>query len=210
MRLLLIRQGQSVGNAEGRLQGHLDIPLSERGRQESERLAERLSRLSIDALYASPLSRARQTAELVAARTGLELIERPALMERDVGALAGLTREEIVARFPEYEQIRTTGEPPVAIAGYELDETFGRRVRLGLEEIIGGHAGQTVVALTHGGVIASFCRETLELPHTRPGPFALSNTGVSIFDVRDGDDGPSWRPRVHLITLNDTCHLDGL
>ena len=100
MRLLLIRHGESIANAEGRLQGHLDIPLSDRGRRQAERLAERLAVLSVKALYTSPLLRAKGTAEIMSERLGLAIEQRAALMERNVGELEGLTREEIIARFP--------------------------------------------------------------------------------------------------------------
>ena len=210
MRLLLIRHGESTANAEGRLQGHLDIPLNDRGRLESDLLAERLSRLTIDALYTSPLSRARDTAETVANRLGLDVVERPALMERDVGELAGLTREEIRARYPEYVRARAAGDSNVTVAGYESDDELAQRVMRVLEEIVGEHPGQTVAVITHGGVIAVACRQTLQMPVARPGPFAVSNAGITTFDMR-GEDPDAWgRPRAQLVTLNDTCHLDGM
>ena len=209
MRLLLIRHGESTANAEHRLQGHLDIPLNDRGRRESDLLAERLSRLTIDALYSSPLSRARETAETVAKRVGLDVIERPALMERDVGELAGLTREEIRARYPEYVRARAAGDSNVTVAGYESDDDLAQRVMRVLEETVGDHPRQTVAVVTHGGVIAVVCRQTLQMPVARPGPFAVSNVGITTFDMREGDSDPWVRPRMQLVTLNDTCHLDG-
>ena len=209
MRLLLIRHGESTANADGRLQGHLDIPLSDRGRRESDQLAERLSRLTIDALYTSTLSRARETAETVAKRLGLDVVERPALMERDVGELAGLTREEIRARYPQYARARAAGDANVTVAGYESDDDLAQRVTRVLEEIVEDHPRQTVAVITHGGVIAVACRQTLQMPVARPGPFAVSNVGITTFDMREGDSDPWVRPRMQLVTLNDTCHLDG-
>jgi broad specificity phosphatase PhoE len=210
MRLLLIRHGESTANADGRLQGHLDIPLSDRGRRESDLLAERLSRLTIDALYTSTLSRARETAETVANRLGLDVVERPALMERDVGELAGLTRDEIRARYPEYIRARTAGAANVTVAGYESDDDLAQRVMRVLEEIVGDHPRQTVAVVTHGGVIAVACRQTLQMPVARPGPFVVSNAGITTFDMREEDSDPWVRPRAQIVTLNDTCHLDGL
>ena len=209
MRLLLIRHGETSANAEGRLQGHLDVRLSERGRRQSEVLAERLATLSIDALYTSPLLRARETADIVAARAGVAPVERPALMERNVGELAGMTRAEIIARYPRYAPARAEVRR-VDVPGFEQDEDFTGRAMRELNRIIESHAGQTVAAVTHGGVIFTFCRQTLGLPIVRPGPFAVDNASVTIFDAVDGDAGPFPRPRIQLITLNDTCHLDGL
>ncbi|MEX0785755.1 MAG: histidine phosphatase family protein [Dehalococcoidia bacterium] len=210
MRLLLIRHAQSSANAERRLQGHLDVPLSERGLRESALLAERLAQQAIDVLYTSPLQRARQTAEVVAARLGLDLVERPALIERDVGELAGLTRDEIMERYPHYVPQRLDTRPEIDVPGFENDAEFRQRVLAVLHEIIERHTEGTVAVVTHGGVIGAFCRETLQMPPNRPAPFAIGNTSVSSFDVRDGGFDESFRPRIQLIALNDTCHLDAL
>jgi broad specificity phosphatase PhoE len=203
MRLLLIRHGESLANAEGRLQGHLDIPLSDRGRRQAERLGERLAPLGVDALYTSPLRRANESAEIIGVRLGLTLAERAALMERNVGELEGLTREEIIARFPHYMPARTETRR-VEISGFEQDAEFAQRVMQGLTTIIEAHSQQTVAVLTHGGVIFSFCRQTLQMPTVRPGPFAIDNGSITTFDIVRGD-----APRSTLVTLNDTCHLRG-
>jgi probable phosphoglycerate mutase len=204
MKLVLIRHGESLANAEGRLQGHLDIPLSDRGRRQAERLGERLASLGVGALYTSTLLRAKETAEMVATRLGLTLEERAALMERNVGELEGLTREEIIARFPHYIPARTETRR-VEIQGFEQDAEFAQRVLHGLTMIIEAHPQQTVAVLTHGGVIFSFCRQTLQMPTVRPGPFAIDNGSITTFDIVRGD-----APRSTLVTLNDTCHLHGL
>lgn len=117
MRLLLIRHGESSANAEGRLQGRLDSPLSDRGRQQSALLAERLAPLAVVALYTSTLLRARQTAEILANQLGLAIAGRPALMERDMGELPGLTADEARSRFIEAARARVEGRP-TGIAGF--------------------------------------------------------------------------------------------
>ena len=210
MRLLLIRHGETSANAEGRLQGHLDISMSERGRRQSEQLAERLSRLSFDAIYSSPLKRARETADIIADRNGLTPVDRPALMERDVGDLAGLTRAEIIERHPHYVRARMEARDDVGVAGFERDAAFARRVLDGVGTIIEAHPSESIVVVSHGGVIAAFLRETLNMPITRPGAFAVSNASITTFDVREEQREPRVRPRVLLVSLNDTCHLDGI
>lgn len=208
MRLLLIRHGESSANAEGRLQGRLDFSLSERGRRESERLADRLAQLSIAALYASPLRRARETADIAAQGLRLEIFARDDLMERDVGAMTGLTREEIIAQFPQYARARIDVRE-VEIDGFELDEPFAHRVAGVMAEIIRGHPNETVAVVTHGGVIGSYLRQSFAMPLSRRGPFAIDNASITTFEVADGEStGP--RARVQVIGLNDTCHLDGL
>ena len=207
MRLLLIRHGESSANAEGRLQGRLDSPLSERGRQQSGLLAERLAPLAAVALYTSTLLRARQTAEILGEQLGLAVAGRPALMERDMGELAGLTADEARARFSAAAHARVEGRP-TGIVGFEEDEPFAQRVRDAMRAIVGAHDDGAVAVITHGGVIGSFLRQTLEMPLSRRGPFAIDNASVTILDVRHAQD--SARQHIQLIGLNDTCHLDGL
>ncbi|MGB2713739.1 MAG: histidine phosphatase family protein [Vicinamibacterales bacterium] len=210
MRLLLIRHGESSGNAEARLQGHLDYPLSERGRQESERLAERLASDRIDVLLTSPLLRARETADVIARRIDLPLSEHDVLKERDVGEAAGLTRQEIIARFPDFVQARTEGRTDLNIPGWESDAAFGQRVEQALKLLTNGHDAKTVAAVTHGGMVAQICRVVLRMPIVRPGPFMTTNTGITVLDVQDGEFDTFRMPRIRLVTLNDICHLDGL
>ena len=210
MLLLLVRHGETVSNAEGRLQGHLDVPLSEQGRRESELLAERLAQHSIDALYTSTLSRARETAAIVAERLGLPAIERAGLMERDLGDLAGLTLEEIRTRYPEYVRARAEGRTDIDVPGWEQQETFTLRVSSVLEEIIASHPERTVAVITHGGVIGTFCRGLLGVTRGLPGIFRLANGSITTVDVLDSGGEIGSRARLQLVSLNDTCHLDGM
>src|SRR3989304_8489878 len=106
MRLLLLRHGESIGNAEWRLQGQLDYPLSPQGAAQARRLAEALRVYAPQALYASPVRRALETAQVVGEALGLELQIAPGVAEYDFGELAGLTREEILERAPELEGLR--------------------------------------------------------------------------------------------------------
>ena len=129
-------------------------------------------------------------------------------MERDVGKATGLTGEEIRTHFPQFVEARAEGRLHEVIQGWESDDAIIRRVESGLDEIIRAYAGQTAAVVTHGGVIGTFCRRTLGLPWSRPAPFVVSNTGVTMFEIHDGEP-PLARPRTQLVTLNDTCHLNG-
>jgi len=207
-RLIVIRHAQSLANAEGRIQGHLDFALSELGRRQSERLAARLAAAGVDALYTSPLKRARETADVLAARLGLTVEDVLALRERDVGELAGLNRAELLARFPQY------GRPGadvsrIKVEGFEQDAELTERVTSTFRRIISAHEGGTVAVVTHGGVIGTVFRWALGLPRLRPARFTIDNASLTIFNVRDLDaDGA--HPQAQLITLNDTCHLDAV
>src|SRR5262245_35813051 len=105
MEILFVRHGESTGNAEGRMQGGQDYALSERGREQARRLARWLNANAVrwDAAYCSPLLRARETAALLVELTGHAAPElEPDLAELGAGTLEGLTRAEIVERFPSF------------------------------------------------------------------------------------------------------------
>ena len=135
--LILVRHGETDWNAAGRLQGHTDRPLNEYGRSQAQALADRLAGDGIDAVYASDLARARETADIVAARLGLPVAVDTDLRERDWGNWEGLTAAE-------RERVDLDGE--TAAAHRE------RTLRV-LYSIAGRHAGERVVVVTHGGSI---------------------------------------------------------
>ncbi len=150
-RLLLLRHGQSTWNAELRWQGAADPPLSERGVAQAEAVVVALGDTGFTAVVSSPLVRARQTAEIVADGLGLGPVETEArLRERDVGEWSGLTTDEIETRWPGLLDEWRAGRLD-AIPGGEGDITA--RVLEGLDRVIALHPGDTVLVVTHGGVI---------------------------------------------------------
>jgi broad specificity phosphatase PhoE len=201
MKLHLIRHGETASNAEGRVQGHLDVPLSDRGVREADLLAERLAGMNIAALYASPLKRARSTADAVSACLALELQERDFLMERDVGELSGLTGEEIGEKFPAWRKRRYLVNAAEVVPGYERDEVFHERVIPNMLGLVEDHAEQDIVVVTHGGVIGAFSRHVLGITIRRS--IEISNASITTYRFPENTDGGQ------LISLNDTCHLNG-
>jgi broad specificity phosphatase PhoE len=149
--LLLARHGESDWNLAKRWQGFADRPLTGRGRQQAEELADRLEGTELDAVYSSDLQRARDTAEVVARRRGLTVSTTPDLREVDVGEWSGLTRAEAEARFPEaYARWLQGGE------GWEEGETYEQlaaRVLNATERIAAAHDGSRVLVVAHGGTI---------------------------------------------------------
>ena len=123
-RITLVRHGESVGNAENRLQGHADYPLSERGRAQALALAQRwkAEAITFDHVIASPLSRALETGQIIAAALGIANPETdPLWMERDTGKRSGMTWDEIQQQYPEpdfanpYDSIAASGEDDGAL-----------------------------------------------------------------------------------------------
>jgi len=134
--LLLVRHGETDWNAERRWQGHADVPLNERGRDQARALAEELADAEIDAIYTSDLSRAHDTAEAVGARLGIPVVADPALREIDVGPIEGLTAEE-AKEFDGWQ-----GEPK---------EAHAQRILDALRRIAELHPAERVLVVTHGG-----------------------------------------------------------
>ena len=97
----LARHGESDWKVDRRWQGHADRPLTERGREQARALAERLADVDLQAIYASDLRRAWETAEAVAALRELDVVRLPELREVDVGSWSGFTRDECAERFPD-------------------------------------------------------------------------------------------------------------
>jgi broad specificity phosphatase PhoE len=199
-RLILVRHGQSEGNASGVVQGHLDFGLSELGRLQAEATARRLAAESIDRVVASPLLRAHGTAEAIADALGLEVEAERGLLEYDIGVISGLTGPQIRERFPEIAAAFARGERP-RFEGEEGRDVFLARIREVLERL--RSLGGTSVAVAHGGVVGAACYAALGLDYTRPGMFQAAN--CSITELVEGRHGG-----LVLQRHNDTCHLRGL
>ncbi len=134
-RLLLVRHGETDWNTEGRLQGHTDRPLSEYGREQARRLAEELDGEELQAVYASDLARARETAEIVGERLGLPVVLDPDLREKNWGSWEGLTPAE---------------RDRVDFVGESTEQHAGRMLRA-LRRIAERHPDARVLVVTHGG-----------------------------------------------------------
>ena len=150
-RLLLIRHGQSAWNAEGRWQGWADPPLSDIGEAQAQAAAERLREASLTAVVSSDLQRARRTAELIAERLDLPLLDPvPELRERDIGDWSGLTTVEIEQGWPGWLALWRAGELERPPEGEAHDELAARVI--GALERLAQQDG-CILVVTHGGVI---------------------------------------------------------
>jgi len=149
--IFLARHGESDWNVEKRFQGHRDRPLTERGREQAHALADLVGAEKINAVYTSPLSRARETAEIVAARVGLKVVALPELREVDTGSWSGLSRADVEARFPEgFAHWRSGGS---AWENGESYDEMAERVIGALRKIAEDHPDGRVLVVSHGGPI---------------------------------------------------------
>jgi broad specificity phosphatase PhoE len=205
-RVLLIRHGQSQGNAEGRFGGHTATPLSARGRRQAEATAQALSSETFSAIYSSDLPRAVESAMPLARLTGLEVHLTEAFRERSVGVMEGLTFEEAAARHPEqYAALIRRDFEQVLLGGESYRQMLDRASRE-LDDAIERHRGGTIAVFSHTGticILALHLMGALDAPELRPVWIATANCGITRFELRD--DG-----FIRVLAVNDTRHLVGL
>jgi broad specificity phosphatase PhoE len=184
--ILLARHGETDWNRELRFQGHADPPLNDTGRAQAAELASGLASERLAAVYASPLRRALETAEIVAAVHGLEPVTVDGLREVDVGSWQGLTRAEIEARFPEqYARWLEYGQ---GWGDGETYEQMGERVVAALLELASVHDSDRILAVTHGGPIRAAFAFAAGATHAqaREREPAIANVFVVEFAVEGG------------------------
>jgi probable phosphoglycerate mutase len=204
--VLLIRHGQSQGNAEGRFGGHTDTPLSARGRAEARRTAHALAAESFSAIVCSDLVRAIETASPLAKVTGLELQTAEAFRERSVGVMEGLTFEEAAEQHPEqYAALLRRDFEHVLLGGESYRQTLDRASRK-LDELVELYKGGRIAIYAHTGticILALHIMGALDAPELKPVWIGSRNCGISRFELRD--DG-----FVRVLAINDTRHLENI
>jgi len=202
MRLLLIRHGQSMGNAAQRIQGLQDVPLTEVGRAQALALGQRLQHgYDIRALYASTLLRARKTAEIIGGLLGLTVTYDDRLKEYDCGVVTGMCFEEVASQYPEIARGWQKDPWRVPIPGEEGHDVFQQRVLSAMHEIIASHEGKdTVAVVAHRATLGAYLSGLLGLDFRKGQPWMFDNASLSVV-VLGG-----VCPRLAL--LNDTCHLN--
>ncbi|MCA1614025.1 MAG: histidine phosphatase family protein [Acidobacteria bacterium] len=202
-RILLIRHGQSRGNAEGRFGGHTATPLSGRGRAQAEATARTLAADNVTAIYSSDLLRAVETAAPLADALDLEINRAEAFRERSVGRMEGLTFEEAAAKFPaEYAALLRRDFEHVLEGGESYRQMLDRSARA-LDSAIEANRGGTVAVFSHTGTIGILTLHlmgALDAPELRPVWIKTDNCGVVRLDLRD--DG-----FLRVVAVNDTRHL---
>jgi broad specificity phosphatase PhoE len=211
MRLLLIRHAESQGNFEHRLQGRREFPLTAKGTQQAEALASRLASEALVTIYSSPIGRALQTAEIIAAKNGLDVTPEPGIQEYDFGeAVSGLTWDEVRQRNPEIiEAFRKDDSQFPRYPGEEGRATFQGRVRSAFAELIERHSDEQAVAVvTHAGPITVMLLDALSRPYSRPIPFVLDNASITTIEMNNGA-APHLPPMV-VTGINDACHVGNI
>ena len=172
--LVLVRHGETEWNRVGRVQGRTDIPLNDTGREQARATARRLADEHFDAVAASPLSRAAETAQIIADGLGIGPVELvDALVERNYGASEGMTDKDLDAMFGGRLQATESREDIIA------------RVTPALLAIAERHPDQRVLVVSHGGVIGSLVRDATRWVWPEPGE-RIVNGSDHVFRVVDG------------------------
>jgi broad specificity phosphatase PhoE len=157
----MVRHGEAQGNVEGRLMGHFDSPLTERGRQQAEQVSENLREIHFDAVYSSDLVRAHETAKTIASRRRLEVITRKALRERHCASIEGKKKDEIQELLKEgllQFALLSTDEKMRHrfIENEESGEELVTRFITLVREIAVAYPGKSILLVTHSGLMGNF------------------------------------------------------
>ena len=190
MTLVLWRHGQTDYNLEGRIQGRVDIPLNDIGRDQAASAAPDLVALNPAAIFSSPLERARQTAEVLASAIGLGVHVDNRLAERSFGRWEGLSRAQIEERWPEQFDVWRSGGDPGGV-GVETRSDAALRVGTAMREIAAA-AGGTAVVVAHGAAITLGTTHLLGLDSSSW--FGLHGLGNCRYAVLNSmNRPPEWR-----------------
>ena len=206
--IVLIRHGETAWNAERRLQGHLDIALNGEGARQAEALAEALAHERVDLLVSSDLARARQTAQAVASRHGLEVQEDPDLRERCYGVFEGLLYADIEQRYPrEFAAWQARDIDAVMPDGENAAESFQAFYTRAITAIVAwaqAHPKQRVAIVAHGGVLECAYRAALGMALETPRTFPVKNASINRFTLANGKLVlDSWGEVDHLAAALD-------
>lgn len=201
--IVLIRHGETAWNKERRLQGHIDIALNEEGQRQARALAGALANDRFDAVYASDLQRAWQTADAVAGLHGLAVQRDPGLRERCYGGFEGLLYAEIEQRFPRefaaWQAREIDGAMPAGVREAETFRQFYERSVGAITAVAAQHPGQTLALVAHGGVLECAYRAALGLSLETPRDFPVMNASINRFTCTGGKLAlTSWGEVGHL------------
>ena len=199
-RLVIVRHTETAVRFAGRCYGSLDVPLSREGRRHARRLAQTLASYRATALYTSPSRRARDTAAPIATSLRLEPIPLADLRELDFGELEGRTYRQIERRWPGVFASWMAAPTAVRFPGGESWTAVRRRARRAVRMLREVHDGETIIAVTHGGVARAVLTDALGL---QPAAAFLIQQRYGAINVVEWHGGTASAPLI------DMCANDG-
>ena len=195
-----VRHGQTTWNLEGKYQGSTDVPLSALGEAQAECAARWFDGKSFDAIYTSPLIRARRTAEAIARRQHTSVTEMAEFQEICFGAWEGLTYDEIEAQWPGAVETMYSAPDTVRIEGGETFAEVEKRTMAGMRRLIAAGDEKTYVIVSHGAAIRTILCGMMGIPLRHAWHFCQGNAAISC--LRWYGEGDCW-----LYLLNGQDHL---
>ena len=200
--LVLIRHGETDMNRELRFQGHVDASLNAVGHEQARRLGARMAGERADAVYVSDLLRARQTADPVASGLAIPYVTDTGLREQHFGRVDGMRVEDIQRDHPEAWAGWLRFEQDFAMPEGESTRAFHARVMAAVQRLVALHPAQTVVVVTHGGVLDMIYRTARSLGLDGPRQSEIPNAGLNRIRVRE--------TAMEILAWGDTRHLADL
>jgi 2,3-bisphosphoglycerate-dependent phosphoglycerate mutase len=199
-KLCIVRHGETAWNAEHRVQGQLDIPLNEIGLRQAQAVCGALKDERFDAIYASDLVRARQTAYPISHFLSMEILLEKNLRERHYGIFERLTYADVKVRYPEDYARFEARDPEYAFRTGESLKDFSARSIAAISKLVDEHKGQSILVFTHGGVLDKLYRFITGLPLSAQRDFGIPNAGLNRIEVTLA----GWQIRAWA----DVAHLD--
>jgi 2,3-bisphosphoglycerate-dependent phosphoglycerate mutase len=197
--LILIRHGETDWNRELRFQGQVDVPLNAVGHEQARRLAQRLAGEKVHQLYQSDLTRTVQTAQPVASELALPGISDATLREQAFGRVDGMRVDDIKLQYPEAWEGWLRFDADYAMPEGETTRQFHARVMDAVRRLAVAHPGQTLLVVTHGGVLDMIYRTARALGLNGPRQSDIPNAGVNRVRLQ-GD-------RIDILDWADVRHL---
>jgi broad specificity phosphatase PhoE len=197
-----VRHGATEWSQARRFAGSRDIPLTAQGRLQAEAVAQALAAIVAAAVYTSPLERARTSAEVIAKPHRLEPVVAADFREMAFGTWEGLTRDELLTRFPAEARVWASTPHLLTPPQGEALTAVDSRVRAALEALIAQHRGETVILVSHAIVTRLIVLAALGLGPDRLWSVDASPAGITEIEYQD-----NWAT-VHR--MNTLAHLDGL
>lgn len=198
-RICIVRHGETDWNVEKRIQGQTDIPLNETGHAQALAMAYNASHHQFHAIYSSDLLRASATAQAIADRVGLEVKQLPHLRERHYGIFQGITATEGALLHPEAHTHYINRDLAYDFETGESMTAFAKRVTAAVDWMVHHHQGQTIVAVSHAGLLDIVYRKATGRPFHTPRDFTIPNCALNWFRF----DTQGW----HLEAWDDHHHL---
>lgn len=199
-KIYFVRHGESEWNIINKVQGQKNSLLTDNGKEQAEKLANRLKNHNIDIIYSSDLTRAYETAVTIGNKKNMEPIVNKNLQEMNFGIWEGMLFSDIKSKYKE-DYLKWVKSPELLeIPEGENIQDLEKRVGKEIKQIIEKHKGQNILIVSHGTALKTMILSLLGISLDNYKNLAMGNVSLSILEVRDYNNV--------LISYNDTVHLE--